>query len=240
MPTPHMKKGPPGMPRRASKTKQDASARVGTEPSPVAGKFLVDASDFSPGECVNCGAPAVGHHLLFCGERCRQIGELVRYARRKIADGTYDSLTLRRQSPAVEVAYFWVLRQARSESAERRSPGTVREVRWYLRTVWPSLRRRLRRPIHGATFRLREWHAARSVVLSLQHGAFPLGLRVLTPEQSEFAAWFDFRVRLPVPMVACDDPDNWPKVYRGLMATARAARIAHAGALPKSNKPRGR
>ena len=45
---------------------------------------------FTPGRCVNSGELATGPGALFCGERCRQIGELIRYARRKIAEGTID------------------------------------------------------------------------------------------------------------------------------------------------------
>ena len=69
--------------------KDDLSAGVPV-PSSVTGKFIADASEFTPGECVNCGAPAIENHLLFCGERCRQVGELVRYARRKIADSEFE------------------------------------------------------------------------------------------------------------------------------------------------------
>ena len=48
------------------------------------------AAENAFGKCPNCGAPSLSPRSLFCGERCRQIAELVRYARRKLAEGTYD------------------------------------------------------------------------------------------------------------------------------------------------------
>jgi hypothetical protein len=43
------------------------------------------------GTCLNCEDAAVpNRRALYCGERCRQVAELVRYARRTLAEGTYD------------------------------------------------------------------------------------------------------------------------------------------------------
>jgi len=38
----------------------------------------------------------------------------------------------------------------------------------------------------------------------------------LSDEQAGFLGWFEFRVRSPEPMLPCDDPDNWPTIYRRL------------------------
>lgn len=54
------------------------------------------------GKCLNCEAAVLSRRRLYCGERCRQIAELIRYARRKLADGTYnrpdisEAITIRR------------------------------------------------------------------------------------------------------------------------------------------------
>lgn len=45
---------------------------------------------YAPGKCPNCDAPSLSRRALYCGERCRQIAELVRYARRKLAEGIYE------------------------------------------------------------------------------------------------------------------------------------------------------
>ncbi len=55
----------------------------------------VDGTDsemqgYTPRKCLNCDAAVLNRRKLYCGERCRQIAELIRYARRKLGEGTYD------------------------------------------------------------------------------------------------------------------------------------------------------
>ncbi len=75
------------MSKRGSKSRDEPSI---VTPNPLIGEPLGDLSGFVPGKCINCGASALGHRLLYCNDRCQQIAELVRYARRKIAEGTFD------------------------------------------------------------------------------------------------------------------------------------------------------
>jgi hypothetical protein len=45
---------------------------------------------FDAGRCANCGQSALPASPLFCSEVCSQTAKLVRYARRKVLDGTVD------------------------------------------------------------------------------------------------------------------------------------------------------
>ena len=218
-------KKPPETFAGENKTKESVSPDGRPDPSSVTGNFLSDVSDFKPGACVNCGAPAGYNHLLFCGERCRQIGELIRYARRKIADGKYDSpdvaeaIASRRSQLIVGFYDKW----ARKVSADVRLELLARSDGVCAQCGRPfTAEGDARFTVQHSTFEGCEKLEAWCYRCNMEHSLS--GLRELTPDQSEFAAWFDFRVRFPTPVAACDDQDNWPNVYPGLMAAARAAR----------------
>jgi len=234
--------GPPGMirrnkpsekaagpPARATETKDDRSSGARLDPSSVRGNFLVDVSEFRPGECVNCGSPAIDHHLLFCGERCRQIGELIRYARRKVAEGTFDRPDVAEAiaSRRSQLIFGFYDKRARKVSPEVRrellaGSGGVCVNCGSPFTAEGDARFTVQHSTSGSGEKLEAWCYRCNMEHSLSE------LRELSLEQREFAAWFDSRVRFPTPMVACDDPDIWTKVYLGLMAAARAARKAQA------------
>jgi 5-methylcytosine-specific restriction endonuclease McrA len=219
--------------RSVSTTKQGATPTVGSVSGLVKGKFLVDVTDFTPGECVNCGAAAVGNHLLFCGERCRQIGELVRYARRKIAEGTFDR-------PDVAEAIASRRSQLIFGFYDKRARKVPNDIRLQLLAKSSGICARCGRPFTpdgDARFTVQHSISESGVKLEAWcyrcNMAHSLSVLIeLTPDEREFAAWFDLRVRFPTPVVACDDPDNWPVVYPGLMAAARAVMKAQTCSSP--------
>ena len=204
---------------------ESVSADARPDPSSVTGNFLIDVSEFKPGVCVNCGAPALDHHLLFCGERCRQIGELIRYARRKISDRTYDR-------PDIAEAIASRGSQLIFGFYDKRARKLPDDIRQELLAKSGGVCAQCGRPFTvDGEFRFTVQHSATPSGAKLEAWCYRCNmehslseLRELTPDQREFAAWFDFRVRFPTPVVACDDPDNWPTVYPGLMAAARATR----------------
>ena len=228
-----------GKRRSASTTKQGPANSVSSNSSLVKGKFLVDVSDFTPGECVNCGAAALGSHLLFCGERCRQIGELVRYARRKIAEGTFDR-------PDVAEAIASRRSQLIFGFYDKRARKVPDDIRLQLLAKSGGICARCARPFTpDGDARFTVQHSTSESGVTLEAWCYRCNmadslsvLTVLTPDEREFAAWFDLRVRFPAPVVACDDPDNWPVVYPGLMAAARAVRKAQTRSSPYRKRPR--
>lgn len=220
--------------RREKKTKESELPDARPEPNSVTGDFLIDVSEFKPGACVNCGARALDHHLLFCGERCRQIGELVRYARRKISDRTYDRPDIAeaiasRRSQLIFGFYDKRARKVPDEICQEllaKSGGVCAQC-GHPFTVDGEFQFTVQHSATASGVKLEAWCHRCNIEHSLSEP------RELTPDQREFAAWFDLRVRFPTPVVACDDPDNWPNVYPGLMAAARAARLAQPP-LPKA------
>ena len=218
------RKKPAKMPRLASETKDDESLSAFPHTSSVIGKFIVDVADFTPGECVNCGAPVVGHQLLFCGERCRQIGELVRYARRKIAEGTYERPDI---AEAIDIRKSQLI-FGFYDKAARRVPDEVRQE--LLANAGGVCARCGGRFTVDGDARFTVQHSAAETGMKLESWCYRCNMDharsvivELDPTQRAFANWFDFRVHQSIPIAACDDPENWPKVYRSLMVKARAA-----------------
>ena len=170
---------------------------------------------FVLGKCPNCDAPVSGTRSLFCGERCRQIGELVRYARRKLADGTYDrpdiaeAITIRRD----QLAWSFYDKRGRAVSQETRdellarSKGRCEKCKC---KFTPDGDRRFTVQ-HTATkdgFVLEAW----CYRCNMDHAQ---SVKVVpSEEQLEFLGDFIVRVHAQEPLLQCDDPVNWPATYQ--------------------------
>jgi hypothetical protein len=126
---------------------------------------------FKAGSCINCGKPVAKQPgSLFCGERCRQIGELIRCARRKIAEGTFDrpdaaDAMLSRRSQLI-VGYY-----------DKRAREVAPEVRRQLLARSKGKCEKCGKPFTsdgGRRFTVQHSNSdgdeARGLVLALQHG----------------------------------------------------------------------
>jgi hypothetical protein len=178
---------------------------------------------FEAGTCINCGAPAGQKGSLFCGERCRQIGELIRYARRKIADGTFhrpdiaEAITIRKNQLAIGF-YNKRAREVAPEirvALQARSGGKCEKCG------------ELFTPDGDRRFTVQ--HSAKSDGIKLEAWCWRCNmddaracLIELNDEGRAFLVEFDIRVCAEMPLLICDDPVNWPLIYRDLMRAARA------------------
>jgi hypothetical protein len=186
---------------------------------------------FSAGTCINCGGPVAAQKgSLFCGERCRQIGELIRYARRKFVDGTFDR-------PDIAEAI-----------AIRRSQLLLGFYDKRAREVAPEARAELLARSGGKCEKCRKpFTPDGDGRFTVQHTGTPEGMKLeawcwrcniahaqsclieLNDEHRAFLAQFDFRVRAKTPLLICDDPTKWPLIFRGLQRAAREATNPAAG-----------
>jgi len=185
-----------------------------------------DAPDLARGECANCGAPTLSRLRLYCGERCRQIAELVRYARRKLKEGTYErpdiaeAITLRR---GLLVAGGFYDKEGRAVSAETRQEILARS-----NGRCENCGREFGQD-GEAKFTVQHCQTDKGFVLkawcyrcNMDHALS--GLRPVENTDEWLAALdFESRVRAPKPLRLCDDPDNWPATYRTLQRAARSA-----------------
>ncbi len=188
-----------------------------------------DAPDYAPGQCANCGAPTVSRLRLYCGERCRQIAELIRYARRKLAEGTYErpdiaeAITIRR---GLLLAGGFYDKKGRDVSADARQELLSRS-----NGRCENCGREFGRD-GDARFTVQHCTTDQGFVLqawcyrcNMDHVLS--GLRpVQTTEEWLAALDFESRVRAPKPLRLCDDPDNWPTTYRTLQRAARQPNTA--------------
>lgn len=189
---------------------------------------------FSAGTCINCGEPVAARKgRLFCGERCRQIGELIRYARRKIADGTFDrpdiaeAITIRRSQLVLgfyDKRARKVAPEARAELLAR-SRGRCEKCR---ESFTPDGDRRFTvqhtRTRNGMKLEAWCWRCNGDHAQSY--------LIELNDEHRAFLAQFDFRVRAVAPLFICDDPVKWLRIFRDLQRAAREATNPAAGKRP--------
>lgn len=176
---------------------------------------------YIPGKCLNCDEVVVSRRRLFCGERCRQIAELIRYARRKLAAGTYDrpdiaeAITIRK---GLLVEGFY--------ERERCSPKIREEL---------LMRSNGRCEKCGGDFapegdaRFTVQHTATDNGVVREAWCYRCNMNdvlskmrpVVSGEAIDFHMKFDFRVHAPQPVLLCDDPDNWPTICRDLQSAAR-------------------
>jgi hypothetical protein len=178
--------------------------------------------EYQSGKCLNCDAPVPNRRSLYCGERCRQIAELVRYARRKLFEGTYDradiaeAITIRRSQ--LVVGFY-----------DKRGRAVSDEVRHELRA-----RSRGRCEKYGSKFtidgggRFTVQHTSKKSGFLLEAWGYRCNMKhaqsdfiTLSDEQIAFLNRFEFRVHAAAPVLQCDDPDVWPATYRRLQDAAR-------------------
>jgi hypothetical protein len=186
---------------------------------------------FKGGTCINCDEQAARRPgSLFCGERCRQVGELIRYTRRKIADGTIDrpdiAEAIESRKSQLVVGFYdkrsravageireELLTRARGKCEKCGAPFTPDGVRRF--TVQHT-------PMPGA-MKLEAWCWQCNTDDSLSYSF------IMSDEQIAFVDQFEARVRAEKPLFICDDPVAWPLIFRDLQQAARGATNSVAG-----------
>jgi hypothetical protein len=181
-----------------------------------------------PQKCINCEEIFENPRSLFCGERCRQIAELVRYARRKISEGTFErpdiALAIRTRSSLLIHSFYdkrgRAVPEAKRARLLERSGGkcekcgseftpdgdqrftvqhTALEDEWFLE-AW--------------CFRCNMEHA-QSVPIEM------------TEEDYAFIGFLELRFRALKPVLICDDPVMWPKQWQLLLKCRKKASTGH-------------
>jgi hypothetical protein len=204
-----------------------------TEDTPPAQK-----RGFVPGKCLNCDEPIERRAALFCGERCRQIAELIRYARRKIADGTFERPDI---AEAIKIRGGLLLAGG---FYDRRGRAVAPEARAEILTRSKGRCEKCGRefgPEGDARFTIQHSVGAEGFILeawcyrcNMDH-VLATARPIETDDEWVFALEFNQRIKSKTPQRICDDADNWPSHFQGLMRLARAATKATAPSL----KPRG-
>ena len=160
------------------------------------------ATEVSALSLVRYRAAVTNRRSLYCGERCRQIAELVRYARRKLADGTYDR-------PDIAKAIMIRRSQLVLGFYDKRARKVAEEVRQDLlaRSNGRCEKRGCELAEEGdARFTAQHTSTENGVVpearcyrCNMDH-AQSVSI-TLSGEQAAFVGWFEFWVRAPEPVL---------------------------------------
>ena len=206
---------------------------------------FVLAGQFKPGFCINCGKPVAPQPgSLFCdealhgrrGERCRQIAELIRYARRKIADGTRNrpdiaAAIASRKAQLVSGFYDKAARKVAPEARREllaRSKGKCEKCGEGF-TVDGEGKFTVQHTASGEGMKLEAWCWRCNVDHSLSY------VMKLTEEDLAYLEQFDMREHGQTPLLVCDNHLTWPLIYRDLMKAARETAIGSHGYSPRRN-----
>jgi hypothetical protein len=170
--------------------------------------------------CANCDAQVPSRLALFCSERCRQIGELIRYGRRKLAEGSFDrpDIALAYKSRrSVLIKGFYDKRGRRVSDEERRellarSKGRCEKCRKKFKPDGDSRFTVQHSRAEGGGFTLEAWCFGCNMIHAR---SVPIEL---ADEDVAFLLNFDFRVRSPEAVRPCDDENVWPIAYREIVA----------------------
>jgi endogenous inhibitor of DNA gyrase (YacG/DUF329 family) len=183
-------------------------------------KRLVAKKPFTPRPCFNCSKPTTHPRGLFCSERCRQIGELMRWGRRKIKENTFDrpDVVLAFEARRSQLVFGFYDKRARKVSDETRQQLLLRSKGRCERCQRKFTDDRLRQFTVQHTkddqgLRLEAWCWS----CNMDHA---LGTVVpLTPEEAEFVRLFDARLYSSDPILPCDDEVRWPQIFRELQGS---------------------
>lgn len=180
---------------------------------------------YTVGKCLNCDAAVPNRRSLYCGERCRQIAELVRYARRKLAEGTYDrpdiaeAITIRRGLLIGGSFYDKRGRAVNDEVREEllaRSHGRCEKCGHEF-TPEGDARFTVQHSAGDEGFLLEAW----CYRCNMDH-VLATARPIESAEQLLFGLEFEHRVHAPTPLLLCDDPVNWPTLYLELQRAIRS------------------
>ena len=186
---------------------------------------------FEPGTCVNCGAIAA-KGKLFCGERCRQTGELIRWMRRKVAEGTTDRpdiVEAFRNRAALLVGGGYYDRENRKESEEvkealrKRAQGKCEKCGRVFGDEGDS-RFTVQHTVTKKGVKLEAW-CWRCNMDDARARMHPIS----DVKQLRFAKELRNRIWSPKPLYFVDDPEAWTKSCRDLLRIARHPRVARGG-----------
>jgi hypothetical protein len=187
-----------------------------------------EKSSSPPRICPNCDGPVPRERPLFCGPRCEQTASLVRYARRKIAEGTYkrpdiaEAIQIR---AAILAGWYYDERERRVAPETRqelltRSGGRCGKCGCIFAPEGDA-RFTVQHIETDAGMLLAAWCYRCNIADAQSH------LKPAAGEELAFLRSLQDRIHAPQPRRPCDDPDRWPAMsreLRGLGATAQRAR----------------
>lgn len=174
-------------------------------------------TDVQTRACLNCNSvPVPNRRALFCSERCRQIAEWVRYARRKTAEGIIDRPDIQEAVTSrlsVLIRGFYDKRGERfvsdAERQELRSRGRCQKCGTDFtqdgdrKFTVQHIRIDDGFSVEAWCYRCNMEHAQSAIV-------------VLSESESEFVQKCFDRVHAEKPLLPCDDEVNWPTQWRSL------------------------
>lgn len=188
--------------------------------------------EFTPGTCVNCGSPSVTQKSpLYCGQRCRQVAELVRYVRACRRDGRDGRPDIQE---AIKMRLAMVLGGGYAERARRVSDAVRAEVFRRAGGKCEQCGRALDfdgttgdpdalatvQHVHGDSNDLSNLKAfcRRCNMADAQTRFVPV-----LPGSPEAELGEELRTRWmsPEPVRVCDDEQNWSSVWRELEREAK-------------------
>lgn len=198
-----------------------AEQRFGREDSGICQN---SQKNYVPGRCLNCSAPVPNIRALYCSERCRQIAELVRYARRKIAERVFTRPDI---AEAVAIRCSQLVRGF----YDKRARKVEKDLRQAL-----LLRSGGRCENCGNNFteegdrKFTVQHISTDHGFELQAWCYRCNMNHAqsvpvdcTEDDLAFFAAFDARVQADRPVLPCDDHENWPRLYKTLQVEFREA-----------------
>ena len=174
---------------------------------------------YAPGKCPNCDAPSLSRRALYCGERCRQIAELVRYARRKLAEGIYERPDI---AEAIMIRRGLLLA---GSFYDKRGRAVSEETRQELRARSSGRCEKCGRQFgEDGDARFTVQHSMTDQGLVLEAWCYRCNIddvmsrfRPIESTDEWLAALeLDQRFHSPEPLRLCDDHVNWPALYRTL------------------------
>lgn len=174
------------------------------------------------GVCQNCDATlsmeAAKRGKLYCGERCQQIAETVRYGRKALRDGRYTRDPLVREAIKTRIAQILgggYNRSARALSRAQKEAIFARDQRTCRLCGAPATE----------IDHIASASSAPENLQALCHACHQkkteAGYRKATPEEAVVAEEIWDRIRARKPSQPCDDDEEWDELWKEIAAKQR-------------------
>jgi hypothetical protein len=172
-------------------------------------------------ECPNCKGAVPSGRPLFCSTRCEQTAGLVRYARRKLSNGTYDRPDI---AEAIRIRAA-ILASGYYDEKERRASLKIRQELLARSNGHCEKCGCAFRSEGDARFTVQHRQTNEGMILeawcyrcNMDHADSML--KPATGEALSFLQSLMARIHAPKPLRQCDDPDHWPAISRQLRRLA--------------------
>jgi hypothetical protein len=174
---------------------------------------------FDAGRCANCGQSALAASPLFCSEVCSQTAKLVRYARRKVLDGTVDRPDI---AEAIQIRLALILGGGYPAKA-RTIPTLVRRAVFDRDSFTCQLFGAPATEIDHIGSSSNDLSNLRALCGACNLGLAQAHLVPAGPDESRVADAIWRRIETARPVRLCDDEVNWDILWRQLKSQAVTA-----------------